>query len=120
MEYLYNNINIRVTNNSRKQKEGKRRKMGFGKILKCNSCESEFELYLGESRDNEVETILFCKVCGAFGNKSELVGETLECCGKPLEEIKDFGELDKKIKKFRCPDCSERDIVDTEDLFSWE
>lgn len=94
--------------------------MGFGKVLKCNSCDSEYELYLGESKEKEIETILFCKVCGAFGNKSELVGEELVCCGRPLEEIVEFGELDKKLKKFRCPECSKRDLADTEELFSWE
>ena len=95
------------------------KKLGFGKILKCKSCDSEQEIYLGESETKEIETVLFCKICGVFGNKSDLDGEKT-CCGKPLEELKEFGELDKKIKKFRCPECSKRELEDTGELFSWE
>ena len=74
--------------------------MGFGKVLKCKSCDSEQEIYLGESETKEIETVLFCKICGVFGNKSDLEAGEKTCCGKPLEELKEFGELDKKIKKF--------------------
>ena len=94
--------------------------MGFGKVLKCKSCDSEQEIYLGESATKEIETVVFCKVCGVFGNKSDLADGEKTCCGKHLEELKEFWELDKKIKKFRCPECSKRELEDTGELFSWE
>ena len=93
--------------------------MGFGKVLRCESCGSEHDIYLGESEAGETETVLFCKICGVFGSKNDLVGKETICCGKPMEELKEFGELDKKIKKFRCPECSKREITDTGELFSW-
>mgnify|MGYP000119575415 CR=1 FL=1 len=33
--------------------------MGFGKILKCKSCGSEYDMCLGESEEGETETVLF-------------------------------------------------------------
>lgn len=93
--------------------------MGFGKVLKCKSCDAEYDIYLGESDEGLGEKVLFCKICGAFGSKSDLVGKETVCCGKPLEELEEFGELDKKIKKFRCPECSKRELEDTGELFSW-
>ncbi len=94
--------------------------MGFGKILKCKSCGSEYDMCLGESEEGETETVLFCTICGSFGHKSDLVGRETVCCGKPMEKITELGELDKRIKKFRCPGCGKRDIIDTGELFSWE
>ncbi|MCP1224688.1 hypothetical protein [Sebaldella sp. S0638] len=94
--------------------------MGFGKILKCKSCGSEYDMCLGESGEGETETVLFCTICGSFGHKSDLTGKEIVCCGKPMEQITEFGDLDKRIKKFRCPECGKRDIMDTGELFSWE
>ena len=94
--------------------------MGFGKILKCKSCGSEYDMCLGESEAGETETVLFCTICGSFGHKSDLVGKETVCCGKPMENITEHEKQEKRKKKYRRPECGKRDIADTGELFSWE
>ncbi len=73
--------------------------MGFGKILKCRSCGSEYDMCLGESGEGETETVLFCTICGSFGHKSDLTGKETVCCGKPMIRLHSFWTLRRPVSK---------------------